>query len=630
MFCSSSRIRQTSLPGTRIGGVTLRCPRTENDEMNKRLIWAVLVAGFGLQCAPQSTDLAVALDFGAQASPWPWNNCVSPASGWNQSLHTLTGLPSGITATLVHGFSDENAFGSRRTSPALGLPPSASGDSFWGNAETYKGLKNPSALLRFEGLQPGIEHEISCFGSRLTDDLGRETLFVLAGDSAVLDASNNVAKSVTLTATPGPEGVLELQLSPSPSNGSSHGFFHLGACVIRWHAAVPVSPVTGGLDVFSPRAGTRWQVGGEGVVRFCNTTGLPAVVLLRRGEDAPWEPLDTLPATADRWSGRVDAAHVSSEARIMVRAGEGGQEMTAPFVIEADASDIRPVVVIGSSTAAGAGASVADSAWVSRFREAVGGEDHRWVVVNLARGGYTTRHLLPEGEEVDTLRNIAMALSLNPAAVVVNLPSNDAARRMPFEETWVNFERIAAAAESAGVPLWVATTQPRNGFDAAQTQLQCRTRDAIVERFGRRALDFWSGLATPEGGVVPALDCGDGVHLTDAGHRLLFERVLAADLPAAGVLPSPDERWAMEAKWRDSVFVRVPSADEVMWRWVDASGRLVHSGRATGPVFGAAPNVPLMPEPATLHVRGVNGGGGVVRVWPESTAGPRRAEHPDR
>ena len=41
-------------------------------------------------------------------------------------------------------------------------------------------------------------------------------------------------------------------------------------------------------------------------------------------------------------------------------------------------------------------------------------------------------------------------------------------------------------------------------------------------------MDFWNGLADMEGRLFSGYDAGDGVHLNDAGHRLLFERVVAS------------------------------------------------------------------------------------------------------
>ena len=87
-------------------------------------------------------------------------------------------------------------------------------------------------------------------------------------------------------------------------------------------------------------------------------------------------------------------------------------------------------------------------------------------------------------------------------------------------------------AEAQGVPVWIATTQPRN-LDEAGRATQVAMRDSTHARFSGRALDFWTGLAEADATVKPVYDSGDGIHLGDAAHALLFRRVAEADVPEA-------------------------------------------------------------------------------------------------
>ena len=206
-------------------------------------------------------------------------------------------------------------------------------------------------------------------------------------------------------------------------------------------------------------------------------------------------------------------------------------------------SDLRPtVVVIGSSTAEGAGPLSQDSTWVNRLRaefaarHAMGEPDVR--VVNIARGGYTTYHLLPTGSAlqapdgaerpaVDEARNVTKALSFHPVAIVLGLGSNDAAYGYSLAEQERNFAAITAAADAAHVPIWVTTTQPR-GLDAAGRATQVALRDWFNATYGDHAIDFWTGFATPDNVLDARWDSGDGVHYNDAGHGVLFRRVRAS------------------------------------------------------------------------------------------------------
>lgn len=212
------------------------------------------------------------------------------------------------------------------------------------------------------------------------------------------------------------------------------------------------------------------------------------------------------------------------------------------------------IVVIGSSTAAGAGAEPADSAWVNRYRAWLQDFNPANEVLNLALGGFSTYQLLPSSlfpakyrPAPDTLRNISRALSLHPDAIIVNLPSNDAASGYSLEEQLANFGKIVHKARSAGVPIWVFSTQPRN-FSADKVLLQLLARKAILETYGPQAIDVWEGLAEPNGLLDWQYNSGDGVHLNNAGHAYIFERVKAAGIPEL-LARAPKRSWLARI-WR--------------------------------------------------------------------------------
>ncbi len=209
------------------------------------------------------------------------------------------------------------------------------------------------------------------------------------------------------------------------------------------------------------------------------------------------------------------------------------------------ASDTIRIVVIGSSTAAGAGVSTADSSWVNRYRRSIQALNTNNEVINLARGGYNTWRLMPDyfnapsnRPQPDTLRNISHALRQNPDAIVINLPSNDAAINTGINEQMSNFIHMDSLAASMGVPVWVCTTQPRN-FNASQIQIQLGVRDSVFNYFGTRSIDFWNGLANTQNTIDSTKDSGDGVHVNDAGHRLLWQRVIQKAIPDSIVDGSP-------------------------------------------------------------------------------------------
>ncbi|MFK7972638.1 MAG: PKD domain-containing protein [Bacteroidia bacterium] len=192
------------------------------------------------------------------------------------------------------------------------------------------------------------------------------------------------------------------------------------------------------------------------------------------------------------------------------------------------------VVVLGSSTAAGTGPSVRDSAWVWRYRAFLESLNPDNEVINLARGGYVTYRLMPHGHQPptgrptpDSARNITEALSLNPDAIIINMPSND--RQYPIAEQLANFDSLYRYSNSQGVPMWICTTQPITSAGAYQREV----RDSIVARYGSQSLDFWTGIVKGNTNLVDSTYAADAVHLNDLGHRVLIQVVQQAKIPEA-------------------------------------------------------------------------------------------------
>ena len=200
------------------------------------------------------------------------------------------------------------------------------------------------------------------------------------------------------------------------------------------------------------------------------------------------------------------------------------------------------VVILGSSTAAGTGPRDIANSWVNRYLAYAESLDTDNRVINLAKGGYTTDHLMPwnhvhpEGRpKPDRCRCITMALHLDPSAIIINVPSNDASYGYPVEEQLANYDSLLVLVGKQNVPVWITTTQPRNLPPLGRQNLMAM-RDSTISRFGDKAIDFWTDLALPDGTIDEDYDCGDGVHLNDLAHRILFQRVMEHGplKPAAG------------------------------------------------------------------------------------------------
>jgi lysophospholipase L1-like esterase len=191
------------------------------------------------------------------------------------------------------------------------------------------------------------------------------------------------------------------------------------------------------------------------------------------------------------------------------------------------------VVVLGSSTAAGVGASAGHS-WVALVQQAARRDCPALPFTNLAASGYTTAQVLPTGTGTgqrpspDPAHNLTAALALEPALVLLQFPSNDASNRYPLAETLANFAALRDGVRRAGALEVIVGPFPRAFTDPAQVSLMTGLRDALPAVGAPRYLPLWSDLAQSDVLVPAAYASGDGVHLSDAGHGVIAQKVLAS------------------------------------------------------------------------------------------------------
>jgi acyl-CoA thioesterase-1 len=188
-------------------------------------------------------------------------------------------------------------------------------------------------------------------------------------------------------------------------------------------------------------------------------------------------------------------------------------------------------VVLGSSTAAGVGAAPGQG-WAALLGAHWAAEGV--AIDNASRAGAVTFQALPvatprpDGRpptvpamDVDTL------LAAAPRVVILAFPSNDAMAGYGADETVANLLLLRSRAQARGAAVLVLSSQPRNDAGPAQRETQRATDEALAAGVGPCFVDVRSGLADADGRIAAAYSAGDGVHLNDAGHRWMFERVSA-------------------------------------------------------------------------------------------------------
>ena len=105
-------------------------------------------------------------------------------------------------------------------------------------------------------------------------------------------------------------------------------------------------------------------------------------------------------------------------------------------------------------------------------------------------------------------------------------------------EQMANYQVILDQAADTGVPVWITTPQPRN-LDASGREALSALLEASRREFPDALLDFWTDLAAGDGSIRPEYDAGDGIHLNDAAHAILAQRVEESGILERFVARSP-------------------------------------------------------------------------------------------
>jgi lysophospholipase L1-like esterase len=210
-----------------------------------------------------------------------------------------------------------------------------------------------------------------------------------------------------------------------------------------------------------------------------------------------------------------------------------GTNPTTPTTPVGTKRDSARIVIIGSSTAAGLGATPVDSSWVNRLRQATKENKRYLTYYNLGIVGLTSYQGVPkdfaaEGRpETDTNHNITAALSFRPSLVIMSYPTNDVANDIPDEEILANFNEIMRLLDSAKVKYIVFGTQPRNFADDAHRMRLKTLNEKMKLAYGDHFANVYDTLAADDGTIKSYLAYTDGIHVNNAGHNILYHKIAA-------------------------------------------------------------------------------------------------------
>ncbi|PPK85806.1 lysophospholipase L1-like esterase [Neolewinella xylanilytica] len=532
---NTGELAVTTVFPTRDSSIVLTASPGPNNVNNLGFYYLNAMEVFAEATAVAPLD-TVLVDFGgSNTTPPPYNNVTDPNAGKVSDLTNSAGFYTGYTIAVVDSFNNTNADGTQRPAEELGLAATATGDSFFGNTGDFGGQSQPTGAVELTGLNPAVTYTVELFASRTTSER-RETQYVVEGagsDTVYLTVSSNENRSVFVEMQPDAEGTLRITASSGPNNENSDLFYYLGVLRLIYPDMDPVGDVS--LELTDPTGGEFWQAGKTADITW-NARNLGQLGLeYSTDAGSTWTVIDTVPAFNESYTWTLPEVD-TEEALVRITSDTLLATSDSTFTISTETTSCT-IVVLGSSTAEGTGASTQDSSWVGRYQEYLA-DDTRYDVVNLGRSGYNTFRILPTGtdipagvnETIDPARNVTQALTYDPFAIIINMPSNDAAGGYGVAQQLDNFETVVEAAREAGVLVYVATTQPRNFTNPAQIQIQREVRDSILAIYGEMAIDFWTGLASADGFIVDSLDSGDGIHVNDDGHAILYQRVLNLQL----------------------------------------------------------------------------------------------------
>lgn len=188
------------------------------------------------------------------------------------------------------------------------------------------------------------------------------------------------------------------------------------------------------------------------------------------------------------------------------------------------------IVVLGSSTAEGTGASSYSTSWVGQLDTWLSANTIGHTLTNLAQGGFETYDIRATGSTPapNDTSNITAALALDPDIILINLPSNNVASNVPITTTMDHYREIKALADAAGVQVYITTTQPRNfGNDSTKRALLEEEADSVRANFGDFVIDIYDSLTDfTNDRKIKSIYNYDGIHVNDLGHTYIYNTVL--------------------------------------------------------------------------------------------------------
>lgn len=415
--------------------------------------------------------------------------------------------------------------GNGGTSASYLYPSSATIDYIYGGA----GCGPDTSTMFITGLNPSYTYNVKAFSSRFAGYGSRKLRLSVGNASSTVEAVDNTSNLAVLNnIAPNASGTMFVNFS----QGTPNNYFYLN--VLEINANTPNIPpqVNAGTDAtvysYVPSValnGTATDTDGTLAYKSWSLFSGDASAVIANASSSNATVSNLYPGKYVFRLTAIDNMGITVSDDVVVNV------LPADFVGN-HAS--KKIVILGSSTSAGWGSTpdgTFDNSWVKLFEKYMKLYNANSSVVNLGVPGYTTNKALPTGSNQgeDTTKNITTALAQNPDAIIVNFTTNDASQNYSVASSTAYIRAITQAAKNANIPIWVTTSIGRN-LDVARRNLLIGYRDAIVSEYGDKALDIWSPVANANGTTNALYDSGDGIHLNNKGHSVLYRKMVESNI----------------------------------------------------------------------------------------------------
>lgn len=188
---------------------------------------------------------------------------------------------------------------------------------------------------------------------------------------------------------------------------------------------------------------------------------------------------------------------------------------------------VPTIVILGSATAEGVGASTKSNRWVELMKAKLKADKKDVSIINLGVRTYTSYHIMPNGNKVTNRpyahqdNNITKALSKKPFLVIIQLTTNDISNGYTDEETFKNYEVIRKKLVDANVNYIFTGPQPRNFDTKAQRNRLYEFNKKLNAWDQTHIVDYLRKLSQQDYRIKKAYAYKDGRNINDKGHAVV-------------------------------------------------------------------------------------------------------------